>query len=185
MLSSSFELSAAGLQLATCAHAGQDPAPGLGPPGVSTSVLYPVQVAARLRASKLPADPLLPALQVTLTLGALEAHLSPEQLSAMRAALEQLQAAAAAATSASGPNPNPNPITGRILVAPSTVDGDHDTDSDGESDGGGDGWSAGSATDPQRQIEEGGEEGDLKSPEPAPRLELQATSGFLRVRSPP
>lgn len=185
MLSSSFELSAAGLQLATCAHARQGPPPGLGPPGVPTLVLYPVQVAARLRASKLPADPLLPALQVTLTLGALEAHLSLEQLSAMRAALEQLQAAAAAATSATGPKPNPNPVTGRILAAPSTVDGDHGTDSDGESDGGGDRLSAGSATDPRRPSEEGGEEGDLRSPEPAPRLELQATSGFLRARSTP
>jgi len=86
-LTSRLELSAAGLQVTTCAGAGGGPVP----------LICPVQVSARLRASKLPADPLLPALRATLTLGTLEARLSPEQLQAVTAAAAQLRAAAAAA----------------------------------------------------------------------------------------
>lgn len=95
MLTSSFELDAAGLQLdvhePTSARILTDPGPEAAP------LLYPVHVAARLHASKLPADPLLPALRASLTLGALEARLTPEQLAAARTALMQLRAAATAA----------------------------------------------------------------------------------------
>ena len=95
MLTSDLELDVAGLQLDVHEPTDARLLPSSGPE--AAPLLYPVRVAARLHASKLPADPLLPAMHATLTLGALEARLTPEQLTMARAALMQLHAAAAAA----------------------------------------------------------------------------------------
>ena len=145
MLTSSFQLEAAGLQLdvhePTNAQILTDPGPEAAP------LLYPVHVAAHLHASKLPADPLLPALRATVTLGALEARLTPEQLVTVRTALVQLHAAATAAAGG-----------GR--------GGDGQPDADGPGD-----WvlpTEDSSTDETETLL-------------PPRLDLQATSGALRV----
>lgn len=146
MLTSSFELDAAGLQLdvqePTNAQIPTDSEPEAAP------LVYPVHVAARLHASKLPADPLLPVLRATLSLGALEARLTPEQLATVRTALVQLHAAATAAAGG-GRGGEGQPAAG----------------------GSGD-WALpteDSSTDERETLL-------------PPRLDLQATSGALRVR---
>ena len=145
MLTSSFQLDAAGLQLdvhePTNAQISAEPGPEPAP------LLYPVHVAARLHASNLPADPLLPALRAILTLGALEAHLMPEQLATVRTALTQLRAAATAAAGG-GRGGDGQPAAGGpgVWVLP-TED---------------------SSTDERETLL-------------PPRLDLQATSGALRV----
>jgi len=156
-LTSRLELSAAGLQVTTCAGAGGGPVP----------LICPVQVSARLRASRLPADPLLPALRATLTLGTLEARLSPEQLEAVSAAATQLRAAAAAAGDPGSAAPDEDP--GAHLAAgggsPAPKQG-----LPGELGGG------------CMDDEAAGQEA---VPQPAPRLELELASGTVRVRSWP
>ena len=99
MLTGSYELDAAGLQLDIHepTDAGILPSPG----PEAAPLLYPLHAAACLHASKLPADQLLPALRATLTLGALEARMTPEQLATVRIALVRLRAAAAAAAGGS------------------------------------------------------------------------------------
>ena len=146
MLTSSFQLDAAGLQLdvhePTKAQILTEPGPEAAP------LLYPVHVAACLHASKLPADPLLPALHASLTLGALEARLTPEQLATVRTALVQLHAAATAAAGG-GRGGDGQPAAGgpRDWVLP-TED---------------------LSTDARETLL-------------PPRLDLQATSGAMRVR---
>ena len=145
LLTSSFELDAAGLQLDVHEPAVAQDLTNPGPE--AAPLLYPVHVAVRLHASKLPADPLLPALRATLTLGALEARLTPEQLATVRIALMQLCAAATAAAGG-----------GR--------------GGDGQPDAGG----------PDVKVlpkdDSGTDERETLLP---PRLDLQATSGALRV----
>jgi len=154
-LTSRLELSAAGLQVTTCAGAGGGPVP----------LICPVQVSARLHASKLPADPLLPALRATLTLGTLEARLSPEQLQAVSAAAAQLRAAAAAASGPGSAGPDEDPGARSAAGGGSPAQGLP-------------GELGGRCMD----DEAAGQEAD---PQAAPRLELELASGTVRVRSWP
>lgn len=169
-LTSRFELSAAGLQLSTGAAAGAGL--GAGVAGGHMPLICPVQASMRLYMSKLPADQLLPALRATLTLGTLEARLSPEQLLAVSTAAAQLRATAAAASGRGGGGPELGPGADEHPPAGGGGDGAAEQGTPGEQ--------GCSSADTDVDVEsEGG------VPRPAPRLEVEVACGTMRARTWP